>query len=98
MKPPKIPSLFKTKKPNSFYYEPRYYDEKKEKMAERRERIARELNNEKNEPASTEQFRSTLRQSWGYGRNRSENKGINRRVLVYIVVLVGLAYYFLIKK
>ena len=34
MEAPKIPSMFgfRSKKPDQFYFEPRYYDERKEKM------------------------------------------------------------------
>lgn len=91
---PKIPSFFKTKKPNQFYFEPRYYNERKEKMQQRYERIAKELDQEKsNEKTSSEVFRSTLRESWG--ANRKRKAGINYKVMFYIVILSGLAYYYL---
>lgn len=90
---PKIPSFFKNKKPNQFYFEPRYYSERKEKMQQRYERISRELDENNAERTSTETFRSALRESWG--SNKSRKSGINYRVLFYIVILTGLAYYYL---
>jgi len=95
MQPPKIPSFFKTKKPNQFYYEPRYYNERKEKMEERYSRISRELNNDKGERTDATVFRSSLRENWASSSRHSQGNAINKRVLFYIVLLVGLAYYFL---
>lgn len=48
MEAPKLPSMFgiKTRRPNQFYFEPRYYDEKKEKMQKRYDRIGKEVENE----------------------------------------------------
>ena len=49
MEAPKLPSMFgiKTRRPNQFYFEPRYYNEKKEKMKKRYERIGKEIENER---------------------------------------------------
>ncbi|MCB0410646.1 MAG: hypothetical protein KDD29_10535 [Flavobacteriales bacterium] len=93
MNAPKIPSFFKTKKPNQFYFEPRYYNERKEKMQQRYDRIANELKQENSEKTNTETFRSSLRESWGASRRKPS--GINYRIIFYIVILSGLAYYYL---
>lgn len=95
MQAPKIPSFFKTKKPNQFYYEPRYYNERKEKMQERYSRISRELNRNDNTRTDSEVFRSSLRHSWETSRQGGTGNKINLRVVLYIVALTGLAYYFL---
>lgn len=95
MQPPKIPSFFKNKKPNRFYYEPRYYNERKEKMEERYNRVSRELNPENSQRTDTDVFRSSLREQWGASNQRGNSSAVNKRVLFYIVLLVGLAYYFL---
>lgn len=95
MQTPKIPSFFKSKKPDQFYFEPRYYDARKEKMKERYDRISREVSSEKSAQTDREVFRSNLRESWGY--NRGQKTGFNYRVLFYIVVLTGLAYYYLFR-
>lgn len=95
MQPPKIPSFFKTKKPTQFHYEPRYYDERKEKMEERFRRINNEVN-QRNERTDSDVFRSSLREQWGAShRHRGSASAVNKRVLIYIVLLVGIAYYFL---
>lgn len=95
MQPPKIPSFFKNKKPSQFHYEPRYYNERKEKMDEHYNRISRELNPENNQRAETDFFRSSLREQWGASHQRGNSLAVNKRVLFYIVFLVVLAYYFL---
>jgi hypothetical protein len=100
MEAPKLPSLFglRSKKPNQFYFEPRYYNERKEKMKQRYDRINKEVNNSPNqsEPSKTEDFKSTLRENWGnnYSRNKAGNQ-MNRRVIIYVIALFALAYYIL---
>lgn len=96
MQTPRIPSFFKSKKPDQFYFEPRYYNARKEKMDERYARISREVNPENSEKTDTEVFRSSLRENWSANRVKNTNK-TSYRVLFYIVILSGLAYYFLIK-
>lgn len=96
MEAPKIPSFFgfRTKRPNQFYFEPRYYDERKEKMEQRYERISKELKSSSDDSLNPETFKSTLRENWGngYSRKKTGNQ-INKRVLLYVVVLLGLVYY-----
>lgn len=98
MEAPKLPSMFgiKTRRPSQFYFEPRYYDEKKEKMKKRYDRISKEVENTDNSRTNPEEFRSTLKENWGAGYARNKmGSTINRRVLIYIVALVALAYYIL---
>jgi hypothetical protein len=99
MEAPKIPSMFgfKSKKPDSFYFEPRYYSEQKEKMKSRYERINREVNKDPSfKKSSAENFKSAIRENWGenYNRTRAGNK-INNKVIFYVLILSGLAYYIL---
>jgi len=96
MQTPRIPSFFKSKKPDQFYFEPRYYNARKEKMKERYDRISREVNAENAEKTDTEVFRSNLRENWNSNRVKNTNK-TSYRVLFYIVVLAGLAYYYLMR-
>lgn len=95
MQPPKIPSFFKTKKPSQFYYEPRYYNERKEKMEERYSRISRELNNQNGVRTDANVFRSSLRDNWASSSRHAQGSAVNKRVLFYIILLVAIAYYFL---
>ncbi len=96
MQTPRIPSFFKSKKPDQFYFEPRYYDARKEKMKERYDRISREVNANNLEKTDTEVFRSNLRENWSSNRVKNTNK-TSYRVLFYIVILAGLAYYYLMR-
>ncbi|MGB0882652.1 MAG: hypothetical protein ACPGSO_06830 [Vicingaceae bacterium] len=99
MEAPKIPSLFgfRSKKPDQFYFEPRYYNERKEKLQQRYDRISREVNKEGvQEERTTEEFKSTLRENWGNGYSRNKTGGqMNKRVIIYIVALAVLAYMIL---
>ena len=99
MEAPKIPSMFgfRSKKPDQFHYEPRYYNERKEKMKKRYEQIGREVrNNPSFEKSNTEDFKSEIRENWGnsYSRTRAGNQ-MNKRVIIYIITLLALAYYIL---
>ena len=99
MEAPKLPSLFgfKSKRPNQFYIEPRYYDERKEKMKKRYDRIGRELENNPASSSNTEEFRSTLKENWGdgYARRKLNGGGMSRRVIIYLIALLAIAYYIL---
>lgn len=98
MEAPKLPSMFgiKTRRPNQFDFEPRYYNERKEKMKKRYDRIGKEVENEGTARTNPEEFRSTLKENWGAGYARNKmGTTINRRVIIYIMALVALAYYIL---
>jgi len=101
MEAPKIPRLFgiKTKRPNQFYFEPRYYDERKEKRGKRNAQIKREVeleNEAKSSKIQREDFRVTLKENWGSASHRKkEGSAFNTRVVVYIAVLLSLAYFIL---
>jgi hypothetical protein len=99
MEAPKIPSMFgfKAKKPDQFYFEPRYYNERKEKMDKRYETIGRQVEQTPTfEKSNTDDFKSNIRENWGnsYSRNRAGNK-MNTRVIIYVLALGALAYYIL---
>ena len=91
---PKIPRLFgiRTKKPNQFYYEPRYYNERKEKMGKRYAQIEKELELEKNKS----ELKSTLQEHWGSASKiRKLKKTFNTRIIIYTLILLGIAYWLL---
>jgi len=96
MQAPRIPKMFGiyTKKPSQFEYTPRYYDERKEKLDKRVAQIKKEVENEKNnsQPADV---KSSIDENWGATyRNRNTNT-INKRVIIYLIVLLGLTYYLI---
>ncbi len=92
---PRIPSFFKARRPNQFEFQPRYYSEQKEKMDERRGRIARELEASNKTQHNKEQFRSQLRENWGEARHKKTGYSMNYRIIFYILILVGVAYFLL---
>jgi hypothetical protein len=99
MEAPKIPSMFglRSKKPNQFFFEPRYYDERKEKMKKRYNQINRAINQDLScENSNTEDLKSIIRESWGnsYSRTKAGNQ-INKRVIIYVLALLALAYYII---
>ena len=99
MEAPRLPQMFglRSKKPDQFYFEPRYYDKRKEKMKQRYNRIEREVeNNPTFEKTNIDDFKSDMRENWGnsYSRTRAGNK-MNTRVIVYVIALLALAYYIL---
>lgn len=98
MEAPKLPSLFglRSKRPNRFYFEPRYYNERKEKMKKRYDRIGKELDASSSERTNPEEFKATLQENWGNGYARSKVGGqMSRRVIIYVIALLALAYYML---
>lgn len=87
MQLPKIPSFFKTRQPNRFSFEPRYYDERKERMEQRL----------KDKASNQVDFKSSLRENWNASRVQRRKGGISVRVLLYAIVLGLFAYYFLLR-
>lgn len=97
MQAPKLPSFFRFKKPNRFDYQPIYYDERKEKMEERYERISEELAIEKKEGRTTI-TKVQLREEWGrVSRNGKQTNKMAFIIYIYIIVLLGLVYYIFFK-
>ncbi len=100
MQAPRIPKMFGiyTKKPSQFEYTPRYYDERKEKLEKRIAQIKKDVENEKT-PTSTSEYsnsayQSRIREDWENNYNRRNNTGmINKRVIIYIGILLALTYY-----
>jgi hypothetical protein len=98
MKPPKLPTFIKQKKPNRFEFRPRYYDAKKEKMQERRERIAAELGLQDGKRLSENEvyFRQRLRESWQRSNQRAKQTHQSSiRIIVILFMLLFLAWMLL---
>jgi hypothetical protein len=98
MEAPRIPSMFgfKSKKANQFYFEPRYYSARKEKMEQRYKRIGKELGVEDSQRMHKEDFKAEMRENWGnsYSRNAAAGQ-VNKKVLFYVVALVAIAYFLI---
>ena len=79
-----------------FDYNPRYYDERKESLAQKKEYYEKmksgELSDDERRSAFRDNFKSELsRGEYRQGQNRSSNI----RVIVLIVVIVALGYFVL---
>jgi len=83
-------------KPRAHYvynYKPRYYDERKERLEQLKEKY-------KNKDHSTSDLpkislsKDQLRSSWTRHKKLSPNRSVNIRLAVIIAILVGLVAYF----
>lgn len=96
MKPPRIPSLFKQGKYSQnrrFHYEPRIYDEQKEKLEKRRREIERDLEREKRLGENHEALlRENIHDSWARRETRRQNRNSGRRLLLILAALVMILY------
>ncbi len=92
----RLPSFFKSRQPKQFEFTPRYYNESKEAMQERRARIKAELERERGASISnysSDHLRGSLKQQWQSNKNTSSfSKKSNSRILLILVLLFGLAY------
>lgn len=98
MEAPRLPSMlgFKSKKANQFYFEPRYYDARKEKMDQRYKRIGKELGVKDTSRMHKEDLRAEMRENWGSGYSRDAATGqVNKKVLFYVVALVAITYFLI---
>lgn len=87
----KFPSLFKTNSPKSFGFQPRYYDERKE-------RIEQKLKEAKLKAQTQENFLSKgdLQSSWRQNKRHVEQKKSNLRV-VFIAGILALIFYLILR-
>ncbi|HNP94440.1 MAG TPA: hypothetical protein PKJ63_02390 [Cyclobacteriaceae bacterium] len=89
-------SLFtKTPTHQRFNYTPRYYDPKKEEMAEREARIRRELKLEREKEADLGDYRSRITGSFQAARKRSKKSGdtlnsslLRLGILLFLVLFI----------
>ena len=91
---PRLPSIFKVRKPKSFNYRPHYFDAEREER-ERRNRIIRAQVDRESE-AGGEAFSSKLRERWemsNYASKRANSS--NLRLIIIIAGLMAAAYFLL---
>ena len=88
-------------KPRAHYvydYKPRYYDERKERLAKLKERYENSNSNPTDIPKIS-LSKDHLRTSWQRHKKVSSNRAVNKRLAIIIAILVGiLAYLFEIHK
>jgi len=93
-----MPSFFRLAKNKQFNYLPRYYNEQKEEMKKRKERIAKEIVAEEGRseegriPIMKGQIRSHYRQTATKSKRMS-----SIRLLAILAALLFLAYYLLLR-
>lgn len=88
-----IPSFFKTKKPHSFKYQPRYYDPVEEELKQRRKEREVETGETTDETPSL--LRSgAMRRKYDQTRKvSSSSKSQNIRTLIILLIIVLLLLY-----
>jgi len=99
MRPPSLPSVFKLTEHNrhkSFNYEPRTFDERKERLEKRRKQIEKELALEQKLGKNYEEhLRERISESWSRKETRRVQRNSSWRLLLILAALIAVVYYFL---
>lgn len=91
MEAPKLPSLFKTPRHKKFEFKPRYYDEAKERINERREQLKKEGLDNNDDKIGLIKYR--INQKFQREQYRQSIKQANYRILIVIVIILLVLYY-----
>lgn len=91
MNAPKIPSLFKTPRHKQFEFKPRYYNEAKERINERREQLKKEGWASDDEKIGLIKYR--INQKFQRQQYRQGIKQSNIRIILVIVLILLVLYY-----
>jgi hypothetical protein len=101
MKAPRLPSLFKLGQYNrnkKFQYQPRTFDERKERLEKRQKEIEEELLIEKSRGSDYEShLRERISESWHRKDSRRQQRNSGSRVLLILAALLIVSY-FVLKK
>jgi len=85
-------------KPRAHYvydYKPRYYDERKERLEQLKEKYKnKDKNNSTSDLPKISLSKDHLRSSWTRHKKSSSNRSVNIRLAVIIAILVGFVAYF----
>ncbi len=82
--------FFSIPKPRGFRYKPIYYNEQKEEMREREERIRRELGITENDKSYIPNIKGQFRNA--YKRKSTANRQSNIRILIILFILLLISY------
>ena len=97
MEAPRIPSLFKfgrTGGPKRFSFPTRYYDERKERLKERYDKLKLEMSEEELTREQTrDRMRAAIDSKWKRGHYQKASALRQVRVLVIVICLGLIAYY-----
>ena len=94
----KIRFLTKVSQHKRFYFVPRYYDERKERLDRMVEKYAeREKENDENADQNDfrrhEALRQSMTETWGRDRRRAKQRtGSNARVVLIIIAILAVGY------
>jgi hypothetical protein len=98
MRPPRLPSVFKLTEHNrhkSFNYQPRTYDERKERLEKRKKEIEKELALEKKLGTNYEEhLRERISDSWTRKETRRTQRNSGLRLLLILAALLAVVLYF----
>lgn len=89
MPAPKIPSLFKINRHKRFEFKARYYNERQERLEERRESIRKEL--------KMEDKGQSIDPGFLQNKRAEVNRQSNRRLLLIMCVLVLIIYFIFLR-
>lgn len=96
MRAPKLPSIFKLTEHNRhkrFHYEPRTFDERKERLEKKRKEIEKELNIERRLGKKYEEhLREKITDSWSRRETRRQQRNSGIRLLLILAALLILLY------
>ncbi len=96
MKAPRLPSLFKLREHNSikkFDYQPRTFDERKERLEKRRKEIEEEMEREKGLGTTYEShLRERISESWHRKETRRQQRNSGSRLLLILAALLVILY------
>jgi Ca2+/H+ antiporter len=90
----KLKFLNKTIENTRFQYNPLYYDERKEKLKQKKEQYRKIENNEMSDEERRKMFRENLHDGWSRAHYRqTEKKSSNYRIIILIVLILVLGYF-----
>jgi hypothetical protein len=92
----KLPSFIKLPRNKKFAYRPRYYDEAKEEMKERVERIKQEIDQEEGkniEGVDSERLKRSMRSQWRRDSYGKTVKSSNFRLMLIVFILLMILWY-----
>lgn len=92
----KIKFLNNTLQNRKFDYNPRYYDERKERLEKRKEQMRKIESGEMTAEERRELLRENMRGEWSRADYRQkQQKASNFRILILVLVILGLGYFLL---
>lgn len=89
-----VPSFFKSRQPKRFQFKPRYYDEAKERIEQKRKEARLEIERKRNSDSTLTQ--GSFKEAWRKNKLTSERKKSNNRVLL-IAGLLAIVFYLLLR-